>query len=603
LCTNAAAPDDLRAEAWLAVAEAQEALGNGAAATNAAHAAAATARSASIRRKGGLALGRALLQMGRIEEGAGRLRAEIAADPGAPEAPDAQMRIAGAMLARGMPEQALEQFQHFLETFTNVTGQAEAHRGKGWALSRLNRHAEAATEFGRAQALFADPTNRCQCQLKVADSEFSGGQYEQAASSYRKLVESFPGCEFVPQAMFQAGECMARLEKPAEAERAFGELSERYPKSPLAAEAQLRLAEIKAGQGRFDEAIAAFDRVMGTRSNDVFFARALHGRGMARYGLFQFDGALADFERVLAGFRGTEMGEQAYYMRGMCLYWQGRDEEAAAVWRSFIRAHPDSRWAPEVLFWSAKFEFNRGAHEAAEGLFLSFADKYPASPLADDALLRAATAATRRAEYQRATEMLGRLVKDYPHSDKMAEARFAQADALSQLAKHAAAILVLDEIIARNPDSDLIPAVWGRKGDCNFVLGADDPARYAQSLECYRATVANPKASLDLLLQAEYKIGRCLEKMGRADEALEQYYVNVILRYFADREKGVWHSEAAKVWFARAAFNAAALYEGQKEWRQAVKVLDRIVAAGVDGEEEARARIARIRSEQWWLFR
>jgi hypothetical protein len=42
--------------------------------------------------------------------------------------------------------------------------------------------------------------------------------------------------------------------------------------------------------------------------------------------------------------------------------------------------------------------------------------------------------------------------------------------------------------------------------------------------------------------------------------------------------------------------------ENRGQWRRVVKILERVVAAGVPAANEARERIAKIRSERWWLF-
>jgi len=86
------------------------------------------------------------------------------------------------------------------------------------------------------------------------------------------------------------------------------------------------------------------------------------------------------------------------------------------------------------------------------------------------------------------------------------------------------------------------------------------------------------------------------------DEALEHYYTNVMVRFFEDRENGVWHTEASKMWFTRASLNAAEILEAKGDWRGVVRVLERVVEAGVPAAEETRARIAAIKAEHWWLY-
>jgi tetratricopeptide (TPR) repeat protein len=248
------------------------------------------------------------------------------------------------------------------------------------------------------------------------------------------------------------------------------------------------------------------------------------------------------------------------------------------------------------------YDYNAGNYEQAENGFLSFVEAYPDNASADVAMLRAGLAAAKRKEYVRSVELLADLVKRYPNSRKVAEARFAQAEALSVLGKEPEAILIFDEIINKYADSGLVPAAWARKGDCQFTLGKDDARRYEESMASHRVVVSSSGAALDLVLQSEYMVGRCLEKLERPTEAFDQYYLNVILKYLEGRDAGQWYSEAAKLWFTRAAFSAADIMEARKDWRRVVSILQRVVDSGVPAADEAGERIARVRAERWWLF-
>ena len=96
--------------------------------------------------------------------------------------------------------------------------------------------------------------------------------------------------------------------------------------------------------------------------------------------------------------------------------------------------------------------------------------------------------------------------------------------------------------------------------------------------------------SKDLAWQAEYKIGRCKEKMGQSAEALE-HYVNVVYGYLADATKG---NPGNPLWFTRAAFSAAAIQESDEKWREAVNLYKRVIEANVPAASEAEQRIRKI---------
>ena len=119
-------------------------------------------------------------------------------------------------------------------------------------------------------------------------------------------------------------------------------------------------------------------------------------------------------------------------------------------------------------------------------MFTTLAERYPNGPLADDALFWAGRAAAEKRDYLRAIEHYNELAKKYTNSPKLAETRFAQGDALSELGRFAGAILHFEEIIKKFPNSYLVDPAWGRKGDCQFTLGKDDPARYQEAIASYQ---------------------------------------------------------------------------------------------------------------------
>jgi TolA-binding protein len=318
--------------------------------------------------------------------------------------------------------------------------------------------------------------------------------------------------------------------------------------------------------------------------------------------VYRFGAALDDFKKVSEEFPDADLAEDASYMIGLCYYARRKDTLALSSFLSFITRYPESKLKPEAIFWVGEFQYNRGQYEMAEQAFLLLADSYPAHRLGAEALFRAGRAAAGRKNYVRSIEILGRMIKKYPQSPRVAEARFSQADALSELGRFSEAILVFDEIINQHAGTDLVWPAWGRKGDCQFMLGQEDPKRYEESLASYRVVASQSASSRDLVLQAEYKIGRCYAKLGHMDEALEQYYTKVINRYFEETAKGVWHNEASKVWFTRAARDAADILEARKDWRGAVSLLGKIVDAGMPASEEAKERSERIRTERGWLF-
>jgi TolA-binding protein len=301
---------------------------------------------------------------------------------------------------------------------------------------------------------------------------------------------------------------------------------------------------------------------------------------------------------VIAGFPDSSFVPQASYMRGFCLYQQGQVEEAIETTKVFIEEYPDSEWTPDVIFWLAEQYYNQGKYTEAEPLFLRIANDFAGHRLAARALYWTGRAAAEESDYVKAIERFSEVAKTYPDSEILPQTRFAQGDALTELGEFARAILAFEEIIKNFPESHLVSAAWGRKGDCQYSLATDNPARYEEAVNSYQAVLNRPLSSPVLKMQAEYKIGRCLEKTGAVERAFSRY-MNVVYTFINGR---VERTPYSILWFTRAAFGAASLKEKEQVWVEAVKIYDRVINAVVPASDEAQKRIERIKTENWLLF-
>jgi len=545
-------------------------------------------------------LARYLLSAGLVDDAAVAVRDVVGAYSDDPLAESLLYRLGEVMLQSGRPADADAVFMQYLEAFGDDTGMA--YRGRGLALAGLKRHAEAALMFERAGALQGDSDERNDSLFRAGDNYVENQQFQKALDAYQRLLGQLAQeSTQTPRLRYQCATCLAALGKVDEAIAEFEALAQAYPAQPEAGEARLSIGDLYLESGRYEQAQGAFALTMETYPQGTVFWRALHGRGMARYHLWSPD-AINDFERLTREATESTMAEHAHFMQAMCMYRLGRDAAALDLGRSFRTRYPNSQWAAPVHFWIARFVYNTGNDIEAETEFLTFVQKFPEHELAPQALLRAGLAALRRQQYLQAIESFGRLAKQYPQSELLTEARFHQAEAMVQLGRFAAAIIVYEEVINRDPDGELAAMAWGRKGDCQFTLGAESALRYEEAVQSYLAVLNMPGLRLDHALQASYKLGLAYEKLGRQDEALEQYYQRVMLPFLVEKESGGIPGESARVWFSRAARGAAAIVEVRKDWRQLVRILERAVSAEVEFSTDAAVRIKAVKSEYWWMF-
>jgi tetratricopeptide (TPR) repeat protein len=531
-----------------------------------------------------------------IDEGEGLIKALVREFPEHVASMQAQLKLADSLLQAKRPERAAAEYRIFLETYPSTSLDATVLQGRGWALMQLGRFTEAGGSFQRAAEVSADVSMKAECLYKQGDALLADARFSEASQVYAKLAEAYPQTVHADRALFQSADCLERAGKRAEAAAQYRKVAEKFPDRDVAPKALLRLAAVLSEVGNFDEAVRTYTSVLGVFNQKGVRVDAFMGRGKVYYRTYRFDAAMQDFASVAES--DPTRRDEARFLLTLCLYGLGRDKEARAAAAAFLLDFPESSRLPDMMLWLGKFDFNRGKFEDARRFFLEYVARWPSNRWADAALLWSARAASGGADFTGAVELVTRLVRAYPQSTRVSEALLVQADALMELARFDEAVLLLDQVISQAPDSEWSKMALMRKGDCLFALGADNGTRYQEALVAYRAMLEKGSLTPALTLNLQFKAGRCLEKMKRIDDAIDQYYSEVMIRYQNERAGGAWYDETSTSLFVRAAFNVAELYEQKGEPEQAVRILQRVVQAGVPGEEEARQRIERLRKKK-----
>ncbi len=513
----------------------------------------------------------------------------------------AQLNLANAYLRHECFTNAIVEFKTYIDTYTNSLtcarqGLAQAYLGKG-------DNELAATEFGKAaMASLAISRNDLAAKfyLDEARALVRAAKYSDADECLGKIIGDFAGTDIANRAIFLRADALERAGNQQAALAAFADAAKASTNSAARAEAFFRQGLIHERANRYEGANKNYTQSISellsepsdAGSNASLIARARLARGRIRVITLR-NGALADLNAA-CGFEETR--EEASYLKIQGLYNDQLDEEAAKACEKFLADFPESPFWIDAKLWLAKYCFNdKTDYLSAEKLFLESVAHNPSNRWADAALIWAGRSALRRADYAGAVTNFDNVAKNYPHSARLPEAKFLQAGALIEMARFKDAILLLDQITVSWPDSDMANSAMGRKGDCLFSLGAEDATHYEEAMQAYLAVRSHPDVTFVQALQSEFKIGRCLEKLGKTDEARKQYYDRVILRFEgADPQPSDGNAQS---WYSRAALQLADILVSQGKYesiKSARNILERIAAKGIDGSDEAKARLDRI---------
>jgi TolA-binding protein len=591
LVTHEQASESGRVRALVELARLQIAGGKTDDAVVSAHAAAEAALRTDLRLAAGIRLADILLcATNTLDEGETRIKALIREFPESLEARNAQMRLANALAAAGLHERAAAAYRVYIESFGETGAGLEALAGRARSLFQIKSYGEAANLYQKLHDTTTNELRKAEYLYRAADAVAADGRFKQAAKLYRSVNQLYGKSALAPRALFQSADALDRDGDLAAAEGAFRQTAERYAGAPLAEQAWLRLAALLSARTAVNAAVEAYGAVLAVTTNPAVRSEALIGRGIANFRAYRREAALQDFTdaAVIPDPRG-----EAYYWQVMSLFSLKRDDESYRAGESFLDQFPEAPRLPDMLLWLAKYDYNHGRFENARKRFLLYVERWPKGPWSDFALLWAGRAAFHLNDLAQTVELMARLWKTYPSSQRLAEARFVQADALCELRRFDEAVLLFSEVITRYPESDWGTPAWGRKGDSYLLMGGDDPKRFQEAMDAYREMLGRRDVTPSMALQAEYKIGRCLEKLTRTNEAIEHYYERVVVPFLDDRAKGRIDDESA-VWFTLAAFNAADLLIQTGKTAAAARVLRRVADTDLPGQAEARQRLERL---------
>lgn len=596
LAANGEARTAYRIDAYVDLAALEEAAGRFKESVNAMRKGIALSPDARQRVSLKLSLARMLLRADDVF-GALKLLEECRTEaPDESVAAELQLEKAGALLQARRYQEANDAYQVYLDVADDPDGLSQAYFGKGLTLWGLERFPESATLFDKAEKALNDPDKKANALFKAGDAYYQANQLDEAEKRYRTFIVEYPGNANTANVLYQLGLVLAKIGRRVEALTTFGIVEKSHPDSPFAEKAALRAADVMLASGQWEEALEKYTTISQTYTNSTEAVLSLHQRGLVLYKLGRHEEAQQVFETVMADYPGSSLVPQAFYMRGFCLYQEGRVDEAIQTCRQFIEQYPDSIWTPDVIFWLAEHYFNQANYAEAQQLFMHIAESFKENRLAPRALYWAGRAASAESDYVTAIERYSEVAKNYSDSDILPQVRFAQGDALTEMGEFARAILAFEEIIKKYPESDLVNAAWGRKGDCQFSLAVDVPARYDEAMSSYQAILDRPAAASTLKMQAENKLGRCLEKTGMYDKAFSRY-MNVVYSF-----KNIERTPYSIMWFTRSAFSAATLKENVQAWKEAVQVYERVIEADVPAKDEALKRIEKIKNANWLLF-
>jgi TolA-binding protein len=179
--------------------------------------------------------------------------------------------------------------------------------------------------------------------------------------------------------------------------------------------------------------------------------------------------------------------------------------------------YPKSKWVDDARLLIGMAYLRREEWEKARSAFEELMARQPDSELVPDARLGIGLCQIGRGEWQEADKTLTALYADEPRFDRRDEVLLQLARSAAKRREYRLAIQHLTHLLDADPDEEVEAEAHKARGEAYLEVDAPDSALvdYKQLVQL----TSRPEQRFD----ADLQVGECLERLGRAEEALEYY--------------------------------------------------------------------------------
>ena len=246
-----------------------------------------------------------------------------------------------------------------------------------------NRNNEAADYFKQAIAVGNyDKTALNESRLWLAEAQYRGGNYKEAAKNQQEYVKS------------------------------VSKSDENYGL------AQYNLGYSLLNRNSYTEAKAAFQNAIASKQlSSELTASAYQGLGQAQYYLRDFAGAQVSYDQALRVDKNTS-GDYSMYQKGIMMGLSHKYADEISQMDALIKAYPKSDLAPQAMLEKGNAQALLGKNADALDTYATLLKNYPKSVEARKGLLQTALVNKSMNKEDAALEAYKKVIRQYPTSDE-----------------------------------------------------------------------------------------------------------------------------------------------------------------------------------------
>jgi TolA-binding protein len=257
-------------------------------------------------------------------------------------------------------------------------------------------------------------------QIRIGDVYFNLGRFNEAAEEYEKVIDSFPGSQSLPTALYKIGLSYMELGEYALASDHLLRLVRDAPSSELVDDAKLKIGEIYVENGEYGRAISHLEKY---RSNSPLnLSRSLLFLSVAYVQSGEIYKAKETLLSITEKYPDEPASDRANLELGKIYLREEGYSVALSRFRDVIRSRTDEV-ACEAQFFIGELHFKKGEFETALTEYERVEHIYGfCTKWIPKALLGAGSTYEKLERYDEAKEVYKKIVRGFSTSQESAEA-------------------------------------------------------------------------------------------------------------------------------------------------------------------------------------
>ncbi len=451
----------------------------------------------------------------------------------------------------------------------------------GLLYAQTNKPDQAATALQACIDANSDPALVRKARFELGNILMQTKDYAGAAAQFAQVSDGADAtAENASYNFLLTQASLAKIDVFLKAEADF---KKRFPKSGLLKAMARVEATLLADAGRMDEAKAACQNAIAQPGGGPDQEALLKTLADLQYQTNDLAGTVATCGQIVDQFPNDSLDAA---VRGILVSYEMKkltDDQVEQKLEALVQKYDKTPAAAATWFRLGEFYYYRQDYVKAQNAFQQLTANYPTSDNADYAYFFAGCAAAKHNDFAAARTLLEKVPDGSPLKP---DARLWEARVCQQQLNFQDAAAMADAVLATEKSGPHFVEASLLKGQCLFELGAHDPSNYALALAAFDPVVQNKDATIAQRNEAGVRSAKCLEKMGRTQDA-EGLYLNVLYgRTAGDDATSPAPPEFS--WQIEAGWQAARIREARKDWRGAIEIYQRLEQIGGSQQQKFR---------------